>query len=152
MCKASHIADKTVDAEVGTTLGIGRVDTHDQAGRTVGGFHSPGSTTAECVHCVQTGTKLTVENIPAAIREQYDLGPSEVATFLQYPQWNRDDQLVFDRNKATVDLQDLADQDVTVFVGIRAVDTKDAVDKIMTDAVADLPIKGDAPAREHEPA
>lgn len=147
MCKASHIADQTVDAEAGSTLGIGKVDTHAQDGRTVGGFHSLGSTTAKCVHCVQTGTKLTVENIPTAIQKEYGLGRSEVAMFLQYPEWNRDDQLVFDRNKATVDLQALADQGVSVFVGVRA---KDTVDKLMTDAVADLPIKGDAPAREPE--
>ncbi len=119
MCKASRATNKTADAKANTTLGVSTIKDHGEVPGTHGAFHTPGETVAQCVQCVQTGTRLTVSNIPVAIQKAYNLRAAEVVTFIETPEWHKDDQLVFDRNKVTVDLKAFANQGVEVYVGIK---------------------------------
>lgn len=127
MCKASRAVNKTVDAKAGSTLAISTVQDHAANPGTHGAFHAPGQTTAQCVHCVQTGQKLTLSNISATLRDKFGLHSVEVATFVEVPLWHKDDGLIFDRTNVAVDLKTFADQGVAVYVGEHAHDTEKGV-------------------------
>lgn len=142
MCNGSKAAKAKNDAKVGDVIGISTVGLHENHGR-IGAFHATGQTTAQCVQCVQTGQKLTLSNIPSPMMRKFGFQRTEVATFNQAPVWHQDDQLVFDRNNATVGLKAFADQGVSVYVGVHEHDTGKVVDAIEQAALAGAAAHGD---------
>jgi len=120
MCGASKLAKDWDDAEQGATLGIASVGIDNGKGKkidVVGGFHRPGEAIANCVMCVQDGTKLTISNIGANLQAKFGIDAMAVAEFIERD-WHEGDALGFE-NGHVVPLLAFADNNVTAFVGIK---------------------------------
>jgi hypothetical protein len=150
MCGASKLAANAEDAKDGTTLAIGKVGIDNGIGKVgeVGGFHRPNEPIAACVICVKSGTKLTIQNINARLRDRFGLDTTAVAEFVETPEWHREDQLVFE-NGRIVPLADFANQGVTAFVGIKEVADTDPVNLVEHDRPA-VRSRSDVLATRHD--
>ena len=147
------MAKKAVDATQNATYQIGTVGVHNFPGRTLGALYAAGSTAAECIHCVKTGQKLTLSNIPRVLQETFGIGATAVATFKESGPYHTDDVLDFGNGKR-VQFRAFADRGIEAYIGLKH-DTGKAVGEIMTTAIAGAADKagteeGGAPARELE--
>ena len=133
MCKASRSVKAAMDAEKGRTYGIGIIGIDGDSSTRIGALHEIGKTTADCVHCVQTGEVLTLHNIPKHLQDKHGIGASAVVTFQESKDYHKDDILDFGYGKR-VQFREFADCDVQVFVGVNITDK--TVKRLINDALA----------------
>ena len=114
MCQGSRHAKKFENTEDGATLGIGKMRVDKS---TIGAFHRLGQTTAQCVMCVKSGTKLTLGQIPLKLQTKFGIGATAIAEFKEGP-WHQDDRLIFENGK-DIPLAAFSGQEVSVFVGVK---------------------------------
>lgn len=98
MCGASKEVPITADAETGVGYFIGTVNIDGAIFKKAGALFV-WSGLSDCVFCLKSGAKVTLDYIPKRLRDAYNIGKSAEATFIESERAFRDDKLDLGRGK-----------------------------------------------------